>query len=129
MQCLTFEKAWKKTIDPDDKQQIVKVFEQANEMQKPTQKFVPLWQARNHRGDLLVTVIVQNIGDSVLTLDNVVLTYYEAGLLVAAHTFAHSHLTIESKFSMPWTFIFPGSKVMREPRFEDSYIGEDETFF
>lgn len=122
MQRLVFEQAWEKTIDPEDKQQIVTVFEQANVPQKSVQKFIPFRQARNHRNDLLVTVIVQNFGDIAFTLEDIELTYYEAGQPVASHTFSHPGLMIAPKCSMPWTFIFPENKVMSEPRFENGYI-------
>ncbi len=122
MQHLIFETAWQKTIDRRDKQQITEVFERKN-----TQgKFIPLWQARNHRGDLLVTVIVQNFGGAAFPVENFSLTYAETGQPVASHTFSYSGLTIAPKSSMPWTFIFPKNKVIREPCLEEGCIWEDK---
>lgn len=124
MQSLIFEEAWDKTIDPYDRQKIKATFNQANRLKKEPEKFIPLWQARNHRGDLLVAVIIQNISEDLLTLMHVPLTYYEAGQPIATHSFLDQRLTIESKCSMPWTFIFPKAVIVEVPKLKAGYIKE-----
>lgn len=125
MQSLVFEQAWDKTIDPHDRQKIEATFNQANRLGKAPEKFLPLWQTRNHRGDLLVAVIIQNFVEESLTLKHVPLTYYEAGQTIATHSFSDPRLTIESKCSMPWTFIFPKAKIVQVPGLKAGYVKED----
>ncbi|GAA0426622.1 SLAP domain-containing protein [Agaribacter marinus] len=123
MQRLVFEKAWDKTIDSQDRQDLVKAFEKANQADHP-ERFIPFWQARNHRDDLLITVIIQNLTDDILTLDGVRLTYDEKGYAIATHTFSDARLTLEPRCSMPWTFIFPKSTIQQEPELESGYVRE-----
>lgn len=126
MQSLVFEQAWDKTIDPQDREKIEAIFSQANRLGEVSEKFLPLWQACNHRGDLLVAVIIQNFSERSLVLRHVSLTYYEADQPVATHAFSDPRLMIESKCSMPWTFIFPKSKIRGTPCFVDGYVKEHQ---
>lgn len=125
MQSLVFEEAWDKTIAPHDREKIEETFKQANRLEKEQEKFIPLWQAFNHRGDLLVAVIIQNFGEDLLMLKDIPLTYYEAGYPIATHTFSDPRLTIEPKYSMPWTFIFPKAKIVQVPELKAGYVKED----
>jgi hypothetical protein len=67
MQRLIFESAWDKTIDVKDRQDIITAFEQAKQS-GDNQLFIPLCSAINHRRDLLVSVIIQNDTDKILSL-------------------------------------------------------------
>lgn len=125
MQSLVFEEAWEKTIDLRDREKIKETFKQANRLEKEEEKFIPLWQACNHRGDLLVAVIIQNFGEALLSLKDIPLTYYEAGQPIATQIFSDPRLSIESKCSMPWTFIFPKTKIVQVPELKAGYLKED----
>ncbi|EQB38492.1 MULTISPECIES: SLAP domain-containing protein [Virgibacillus] len=121
MQRLIFEQAWAKTIDPNDRRTIEQVFAEAN-ASETNQSFVPLQQARNHRGDLLIMVIIQNYTSEQWTLDPITLTYYENENCVATHTFSDPRLILDAKCSMPWTFIFPKTVIQQEPNFINGYL-------
>src|SRR5699024_6550077 len=124
-QSLVFEEAWDKTIAPHDREKIVETFNQANRLEKEREKFIPLWQACNHRGDLLVAVIIQNFGEALLMLKDVPLTYYEAGQPIATQIFSDSRVRIEPKCSMPWTFIVTKAKIVQVPELKAGYMKED----
>src|SRR5699024_7537466 len=96
-----------------------------NRLEKEREKFIPLWQAFNHRGDLLVAVIIQNFGGEKLMLKDIPLTYYEAGQPIATQIFSDSRLSIEPKCSMPWTFIFPNAKIVQVPELKAGTLKED----
>ncbi|AUJ24729.1 SLAP domain-containing protein [Virgibacillus dokdonensis] len=118
MQRLLFEASWEKTIDARDREEIEKVFEQVKEMKESRQSFFILSQARNHRNDLLVTVLIQNGLETDWVLCGGKLTYYEANKLIATEVFSDKRLIVPAKCSMPWTFIFPESSVQQEPNFK-----------
>lgn len=121
MQRLIFESAWDKTIDVKDRQDIITAFEQAKQS-GDNQLFIPLCSAINHRRDLLVSVIIQNDTDKILSLQHKTLTYLEGAKPIAAQTFHDRRLTIPAKCSMPWTFIFPSSTLKKEPQLEDGHL-------
>ncbi|CDO04683.1 hypothetical protein BN988_03248 [Oceanobacillus picturae] len=114
MQQLVWEQAWDKTISLGDRKQIEITFEQANE-EATRIKYIPFWQARNYRGELLITVIVQNFSDKAMPFTQLPLRYMEEGELVASHTFSFPNLELAARSSMPWTFIFPEDTIEREP--------------
>lgn len=118
MQRLLFEAAWEKTIDARDREEIEKVFEQVKEMIESRQSFFILSLARNHRNDLLVTVLIQNGLETDWVLCGEQLSYYEANKLIATEVFSDKRLIVPAKCSMPWTFIFSESSVQQEPNFE-----------
>jgi SLAP domain-containing protein len=121
MQRLIFESAWDKTIDVKDRQDIITAFEQAKQS-GDNQLFIPLCSAINHRRDLLVSVIIQNDTDKILSLQHKTLTYIEGAKPIATQTFHDRRLTIPAKRSMPWTFIFPRSTLKKEPQLEDGHL-------
>jgi SLAP domain-containing protein len=121
MQRLIFESAWDKTIDVKDRQDIITAFEQAKQS-GDNQLFIPLCSAINHRRDLLVSVIIQNDTDKILSLQHKTLMYKEGTKPIATQTFHDRRLTIPAKCSMPWTFIFPCSTLKKEPQLEDGHL-------
>ncbi|WP_042221077.1 SLAP domain-containing protein [Oceanobacillus manasiensis] len=125
MQRLVWEQAWDKTISLGDRKQIEITFEQANEEATPI-KYIPFWQARNYRGELLITVIVQNFSDEAMSFTHLPLKYVEEGELVASHTFSYSNLELEARSSMPWTFIFPEEAIKREPQLIEGMLQDIE---
>jgi len=106
MQKLHFESAWDKTLSVKDRERIQQVFLQTNLTSKKVE-FTPLWEAMNHRGELLITVLVQNFSDQIIAFHNEKMQYWENENIVAEHIFTLPALMIEPSTSMPWTFIFP----------------------
>ncbi|NBJ69482.1 MULTISPECIES: SLAP domain-containing protein [Clostridia] len=122
MQRLIFEAVWDRTIDARDRERIKHVFEQVNEMDKPLCPFLLLNQVHNHRGDLLITVLIQNGLETNWILHHQTLTYYEANTPIATETFSDKRLVIPGKCSMPWTFIFPKKTIQQEPYFKEGQL-------
>ncbi|MFD2045405.1 SLAP domain-containing protein [Ornithinibacillus salinisoli] len=104
MQKLLFEDAWDRTISDGDRKWIQHVFENTK-LPLDQVLFTSLRQAINHRGDLLVSVIVHNTKNTEIAPVQQHFSYVVDHKLIAEHTF--SIPTIKSKTSMPWTFIFP----------------------
>lgn len=121
MQRLVWEQAWDKTISPGDRKKVEIAFEQANEQAVPL-KYIPFWQARNYRGELLITVIVQNFTEEAMHFTEMPLRYTEDGELIASHIFSFPNLKLGAKSSMPWTFIFPIETIKQEPRLEEGFL-------
>lgn len=120
MQKLIFESAWEKTIAPADREKIISVFHETKNEGDGTIKFIPLKTAVNHEESLLITVLIHNFTKELFPLQGLRLTYTESTQSVAEYDFSFPHVTIESRTSMPWTFIFPKTSWIREPSFENS---------
>lgn len=103
MQTLYFEPAWDKTIAPADREKITKHFQ--SQHFEDGVHFSFLWEATNHKGERLVTVLINNSEETALTLKNTVITYVHQDRKIATGAFTLP-LKISSKSSMPWTFIF-----------------------
>lgn len=100
MQTLFFEDAWEKTISPQDRNNIQRVFDET-----PIEGGVTitcLWEAKNHVNSVLVTTLIHNHTDVALTLENKNIQYQ-----TKTATFTVP-VTIPAFHSMPWTFIFDG---------------------
>ncbi|WP_010651508.1 SLAP domain-containing protein [Oceanobacillus massiliensis] len=121
MQKLQYEASWDKALPNQDRRRIEAVFQQTNSPDQQTIVFTPLWQARNYRGELLVTVIVQNFGDSILSFHNQKIRYIEKGEILAEHAFTIPPLIIQPQTSMPWAFIFP-VKSLKQSSFKDGRL-------
>ena len=77
-----------------------------------------LWEAINHKGERLVTVLIHNREDTPLPFQDTAITYYNEDKQIAAGTF-NLPLEIPGKTSMPWTFIFtPANQTEAPPRFK-----------
>ena len=119
MQTLYFEPAWDKTIAPVDREKIMAYF-QSRHLEKDVQLSF-LWEAINHKGERLVTVLIHNNEDTSLPLRDMVITYYKDGKQIATGIF-NLPLEIPEKTSMPWTFIFtPANLTEAPPRYRISY--------
>ena len=115
MQTLYFEPAWDKTIAPADRDKIMAHF-QSRHLEHGIQLSF-LWEAINHKGERLVTVLFHNSEDTSLSLQDFVITYYKDGKPIATGIF-NLPLEIPGKTSMPWTFIFtPANQTEAPPRF------------
>ncbi|KYC90332.1 MULTISPECIES: SLAP domain-containing protein [Heyndrickxia] len=122
MQKLQFESAWDKTLSDNDRERIKNVFFKTNYSNDNSIQFTPLWQAINHKGELLVTTLIHNFSEHPVTFKNKKLLYYENNKMIADHTFSIPNLLVEKKTSMPWTFIFPADSFHQKADLMNGYI-------
>lgn len=122
MQKLQFESAWDKTISENDRERIQQIFLETSPSHNRDIEFTPLWEAMNHKGELLVTVLVQNFSKQIISFHNENLQYWEDEKIVSTHSFTLPALMIESATSMPWTFIFPPASFYREPLLKNGQL-------
>ncbi|MBM7570760.1 SLAP domain-containing protein [Aquibacillus albus] len=111
MQQLQFESSWKKTISPKDQQHIEQVFLETKQTEENRINFTALWEAKNHKGDLLVTVLIHNPTEDAAIFLSKRLQYVKDDEVIATHTFTLPSLVVEQHTSMPWTFIFPNESL------------------
>lgn len=121
MQKLTFETKWDKTIADQDRERIKQSFQEAILAPDINIQFTSLWQAKNHRDELLVAVLIHNTSEQNFTFHDQQMTYFVNGSLFAEHTFS-PHVTVEKQTSMPWTFIFPASTFNSYEKFEGGVL-------
>jgi len=105
MQKLYFEPAWDKTIAPTDREKITHHFQQQIKHLQGGVHLSFLWNARNHKGEQLIAVLIHNLEDINLRLHNTVISYYEQDKQLANAAFSLP-CEIAGNTSMPWTFIF-----------------------
>ena len=119
MQKLYFEPAWDKTIAPVDREKIIHHFQTRNLEKDIHLSF--LWEAINHKGEQLVTVLIHNPIESPLFLKDTVITYHISEDRVATGIFCLP-LEVPKKSSMPWTFIFsPANKTTQTSQYTIFY--------
>ncbi|WP_161493891.1 SLAP domain-containing protein [Virgibacillus necropolis] len=121
MQKLTFESKWDKTIADQDRERIKQLFQKTILDPGINIQFTSLWQAKNHRGELLVAVLIHNTSQRNFTFLDQIMTYVVSGTIFAEHTFP-SPITVEKQTSMPWTFIFPVGSFNSSQSFEDGVL-------
>jgi SLAP domain-containing protein len=127
MQKLLYEEAWDKTISADDRALIKEIFHEAVLDDIKLIQFTPLWQAVNHKGELLITVIIHNVSKNAFSIINQSV-YYKAGEeTIAKHEFTLP-LTVKGKTSMPWTFIFPARSIIVKPLPENGYLELEKSY-
>jgi SLAP domain-containing protein len=122
VQKLRFESSWDKTLSAKDRERIKQVFLETSTTNKSSHSLAPLWQAINHKGDLLMTVLVHNFDNQALSFHNKKLRYVENNKVMAEHIFTLPSLTIEYETSMPWTFIFPAEKWNSRAALENGHL-------
>ncbi|GGP16521.1 SLAP domain-containing protein [Oceanobacillus neutriphilus] len=108
---LVFEPKWDKALPDTDRRKIEQTFQksvQHNAVDKQM-TFTNLWQARNHRSDLLVTVLINNYSRQAYSFSNTTLQYVEDDAVKAEKQFTLERVFVPPDSSMPWTFIFPES--------------------
>ncbi|MBE1554836.1 SLAP domain-containing protein [Sporosarcina limicola] len=105
MQKLYFEPAWDKAIAPIDREKITHHFHQQTKQLQVGVHLSFLWNARNHKDEQLITVLIHNFEETIFHLDNTVISYYEQGEKTANATFSLP-CEVTGNTSMPWTFIF-----------------------
>lgn len=105
MQHLIFESAWDRTISPQDRNEIISFFHSTASHIKEGVHFSFLREATNHRGDILVTVLIHNGENKILSIKDTIIRYVYHDQIIATNTFSIP-CHIKEKTSMPWTFIF-----------------------
>jgi len=122
MQKLIFHPKWDKTVADKDREKIKQGFQDAHFSETQDIQFTTLWRAINHKEELLVTVLVHNLGDREFSPINEKFSYMKNNQLIAERNFSIPELVVMGKTSMPWTFIFP------EKSFEQIDIDETGEF-
>ncbi|RQW22399.1 SLAP domain-containing protein [Shouchella lehensis] len=108
MQTIHLQSAWKKTIAEGDLNELKALL-----VVGKTERFIPYRQAFNHQGDLLVTVLIQNLSSVGDVWDTKLVAYVEEGKTIAECSFSID--TVPPNTSMPWTFIFPKDRFIQTP--------------
>lgn len=122
MQKLIFESAWDKTISNKDRKEIEAIFLETSQSDNQGVQLTPLWQAFNHKGELLVTVLIHNFTMHAFSFQNTKLTYIEANEVLIEHSFTIPSFSIQAKSSMPWTFIFPNENLDKKFTLENGHL-------
>ncbi|ASK64040.1 SLAP domain-containing protein [Virgibacillus phasianinus] len=121
MQKLTFQSAWDKTIADRDRERIKETFQKAELAPGVDIQFTSLWQAKNHRGDLLVAMLIHNTSYQDYTFHNQEFSYVVNDTILAKYSFSPG-VTIQKQTSMPWTFIFPTGSFNSNAKFEGGQL-------
>ncbi|MED4071913.1 SLAP domain-containing protein [Priestia endophytica] len=122
MQQLQFEASWDKAIADQDRQNIERLFNETKHLKDSNIFCSPIREAINHKEALLVTVLVHNRTDRLLTFMNERLLYSIEGEVIADKVFTIPALTIPPGVSMPWTFIFPKDSYTPQIAFENGQL-------
>lgn len=122
MQKLQFEASWDKAIAAKDRQEIERVFFETKNKNTRDILCSPIREAINHKAELLVSVLVHNFTDEPLTINHTRFSYKIQGEVLADKVFSLPMLTIPSKMSMPWTFIFPKDCYILHAPFENGQL-------
>jgi len=122
MQKLQFEPSWDKTLSPKDRKRIEEIHFETSLSNPANVQLTPLWQAANHKGELLVTVLVHNFSQQVLLFHNKKLRYIENKEIIAEYIFNLPSLVIQRETSMPWTFIFPVESLKKPATLEKGQL-------
>jgi SLAP domain-containing protein len=113
MQQLVLEEKWKQTISPQDLQTIEKFFQSTSKNQEGV-VFTPIRHARNHRNELLCSVIIHNFTDDKLSLIGSTLQLFHNDTIIAEESFHDTRLLLQPRTSMPWTFIYPNHPYLEQ---------------
>ncbi|MEH6949512.1 SLAP domain-containing protein [Bacillus sp. JJ634] len=122
MQKLQFEPSWDKTLSLKDRKRIEEIHSETSLSNPANMQLTPLWQATNHKGELLITVLVHNFSQQVLLFHNKKLRYIENKEIIAEHIFILPSLVIQRETSMPWTFIFPVESLKKPATLEKGHL-------
>ncbi|WP_313893726.1 SLAP domain-containing protein [Psychrobacillus sp.] len=119
MQKLMFESSWNKALSNKDRKVIEDAFLKTAILNSNSIQFTPLWQAFNHKDELLVTMLIHNFTSELVSFNDIQLRYLENNKMIAEHLFHLPTLVIQPSYSMPWTFIFPTSSTKQEATFKN----------
>lgn len=115
MQQLQFEKAWERTISQQDRDNITKIFNKTKACAKNKVEITLIKHAINHKKEALFICLIHNFTNQDFIVDDVSVEYKENEISIARQHFHHPRLIIQSKVSMPWTFIFPMEQFDSKP--------------
>ena len=121
MQKLTFQSAWEKTIAEQDREKIKQAFLNVRLTVGKDIQFTSLWQTKNHRGELLVAVLIHNTSEQDFQFSDRKMRYKINGKTLAEHIFSPL-IIVGKQTSMPWTFIFPVGSFDNTNHFEDGEL-------
>lgn len=121
MQQLRFHPKWDRTISTKDREYIKQTFDSIKTTGKDGVSFPFLWQAINHKQDLLVTVLIHNCTPEVIAFKQKRLQYKKEAIVIAEHSFTLPD-PIAGYTSTPWTFIFPVGKYCHEKHYENGTL-------
>ncbi|AXI09788.1 SLAP domain-containing protein [Oceanobacillus sp. 143] len=107
MQKLLYEPTWDKALSDKDRTLINRVFLETKASTNNKIEFSKIREAFNHKGELLVMVLIHNSTKVEFVFKEEMLHYVENDIVIAAHVFTLPSLISEPGTSMPWTFIFP----------------------
>ena len=107
LQSLQFEASWEKALAINDRKLITDIFQVSSKIGEESIQLVPIWEAMNYKGEVLITVLIHNFTDTPHTFRHQKFTYQENETVVAEHIFTIPQVVIKPRNSMPWTFIFP----------------------
>ncbi|PKG22932.1 SLAP domain-containing protein [Niallia nealsonii] len=122
MQHLQFEVSWDKALANQDRQNIERIFNETKHLNSSNIICSPIREAINHNEALLVSVLVHNFTDHLLTFNNTRLIYSIQGEIIADKAFTLPTIAIPSQVSMPWTFIFPKDSYTSQTSFENGRL-------
>lgn len=109
MQTLQFEQTWERSISAQDRLIIAQAFEQRI-IQEGTVHADIIRTAYNHRGELLVTVLIHNETDYEMRCADRAVTV-QTKESTSTQRFTEPKLVVPNHSSMPWTFIFKNMNV------------------
>ncbi len=122
MQQLQFEASWDKALATQDRQNIEKIFSETKHLNSSDILCSPIRQAINYKEELLVSVLIHNFTEHPLIFNNTRLLYSIEGQIVAEKSFTLPTLSIPSKVSMPWTFIFPKGSYKKQTSWRNGLL-------
>ena len=122
MQKLHYESSWDKALPTKDRERIINVFKETSAEHHSAIKFTPLWEATNYRDELLITVLVHNFSNDIVTFNNTKLRYIVNSDVIAEHAFTIPALEIQPKTSMPWAFIFPALSLNNHVNLDNGHL-------
>lgn len=122
MQKLVFESSWNKALSDKDRKAIENTFLETSKNHNDTIQLTPLWQAFNHKGELLVTVLIHNFTQHSFSFNGTKLRYSVNKEILAEHIFTRPLIEIQAKCSMPWTLIFPKEHLDNKLPIKNGYL-------
>ncbi|RDW19392.1 SLAP domain-containing protein [Oceanobacillus chungangensis] len=122
MQKLLYEPTWDRALSDKDRTLINRVFLETKASTNNKIEFSRIREAFNHKGELLVMVLIHNSTNAEFVFKEVMLQYVENGEVIAANVFTLPYLKTEPGTSMPWTFIFPVESIINKPTLDNSQL-------
>src|SRR5690625_5075321 len=97
MQTLIFEPAWNKTIAPQDRNIIERLFQKTKKNDTNNITLLQVSQAFNHKKDLLVIVLLHNFTSHEFSFEDIDLVYLENDKIIAKSHFSFPQLMLAAQ--------------------------------